>query len=79
MAGNTNAEKIAPAISFLATYSLHHRPVPFGNYLPPNEGQIGSRAASAATAHKMAVIMYTWLKIGLKLNMINPSGPPGTL
>jgi transposase len=46
----------------LAAFSLHHSPTPLGNYLRRMKAKLGPRAATTATAHKMAVIFYTMVK-----------------
>ncbi len=56
--------------------SLHHSPTPLGNYLRRMKAKLGPRAATTATAHKIAVIFYTMVKT--RSNMTNPSGLPET-
>jgi transposase len=46
----------------LAAFSLHHSLTPLGNYLRRMKAKLGPRAATTATAHKMAVIFYTMVK-----------------
>jgi transposase len=46
----------------LAAFSLHHSSTPLGNYLHRMKAKLGPRAATTATAHKMAVIFYTMVK-----------------
>jgi transposase len=46
----------------LAAFSLHHSPTPLGNYLRRMKAKLGPRAATTATAHKIAVIFYTMVK-----------------
>jgi hypothetical protein len=46
----------------LAAYSLHHSPTPLGNYLRRMKTKLDSKAATTATAHKIAVIFYTMVK-----------------
>ena len=46
----------------LAAFSLHHSPTPLGNYLRRMKGKLGPKAATTATAHKIAVIFYTVVK-----------------
>ena len=43
----------------LAAYSLHRTPGPLGDYLRRMKAKLGPRAATTATAHKIAVIFYT--------------------
>jgi transposase len=46
----------------LAAFSLQHSPTPLGNYLRRMKAKLGPRAATTATAHKIAVIFYTIVK-----------------
>jgi hypothetical protein len=46
----------------LAAFSLHHSPTPLGSYLRRMKAKLGPRAATTATAHKIAVIFYTMVK-----------------
>jgi hypothetical protein len=46
----------------LAAFSLHHSPTPLGNYLRRMKAKLGPRAATTATAHKIAIIFYTMVK-----------------
>ena len=46
----------------LAAFSLHHSPTPLGNYLRRMKAKLGPRAATTATAHKIAIIFYTLVK-----------------
>ena len=46
----------------LAAYSLHHSLTPLGNYLRRMKAKLGPKAATMATAHKIAVIFYTMIK-----------------
>lgn len=46
----------------LAAYSLHHSPSPLGNYLRRMKAKLGPKAATTATAHKIALIFYTMVK-----------------
>jgi hypothetical protein len=46
----------------LAAFSLHHSPTSLGNYLRRMKAKLGPRAATTATAHKIAVIFYTIVK-----------------
>ncbi len=42
----------------MAAYSLHRSPTPLGNYLRRMKSKLGPKAATTATAHKIAVIFY---------------------
>jgi hypothetical protein len=46
----------------LAAFSLHHSPTPLGNFLRRMKAKLGPKAATMATAHKIAVIFYTMVK-----------------
>jgi transposase len=46
----------------MAAYSLHHNLTPLGNYLRRMKAKLGPKAATVATAHKIAVIFYTMVK-----------------
>jgi transposase len=46
----------------LAAFSLHHSPTPLGNYLRRMKAKLGPKAATMATAHKIALIFYTIVK-----------------
>jgi hypothetical protein len=46
----------------LAAYSLHHSSTPLGNYLRRMKAKLDSKAATTATAHKIAIIFYTMVK-----------------
>jgi len=46
----------------LAAFSLHHSPTPLGHYLRRMKAKLGPKAATTATAHKIAVIFYTMVK-----------------
>jgi hypothetical protein len=46
----------------LAAHSLHRSPTPMGNYLRPMTTKLGPAAATAASAHKIAVVFYTIVK-----------------
>jgi transposase len=46
----------------LAAFSLHHSPTPLGNYLRRMKAKLGPRAATTATAHKIALMFYTMVK-----------------
>jgi transposase len=43
----------------LAAYGLHRSPTPLGAYLRRMKSKLGPKAATTATAHKIAVIFYT--------------------
>ena len=43
----------------MAAYSLHRSPTLLGNYLRRMKAKLGPKAATTATAHKIAVIFYT--------------------
>jgi transposase len=43
----------------MAAYSLHRSPSPLGTYLRRMKSKLGPKAATTATAHKIAVIFYT--------------------
>ena len=46
----------------MAAFSLHHSRTPLGNYLRRMKAKLGPKAATMATAHKIAVIFYTMVK-----------------
>jgi transposase len=46
----------------LAAFSLHHSLTPLGSYLRRMKAKLGPKAATMATAHKIAVIFYTMVK-----------------
>ena len=46
----------------LAAFSLHHSLTPLGNYLRRMKAKLAPEAATTATAHKIAVILYTMVK-----------------
>jgi transposase len=52
----------------LAVFSLHYSSTPLGNYLRRMKAKLGPRAATTATAHKIAVIFYTMLKNQVEYN-----------
>jgi transposase len=52
----------------LAAFSLHHSSTPLGNYLRRMKAKLGPRAATTATAHKIAVIFYTMVKNQVEYN-----------
>ncbi len=44
----------------LAAHSLHRDQTPMGDYLRRMKAKLGPAAATTATAHKIAIIFYTW-------------------
>ena len=46
----------------LAAYSQHHDPSPMSDFLRRMKGKMDARAATTATAHKIAIISYTMVK-----------------
>jgi transposase len=46
----------------LAAFSLQHSLTPLGNYLRRMKAKLGPKAATMATAHKIATIFYTIIK-----------------
>jgi transposase len=52
----------------LAAFSLHHSLTPLGNYLRRMKAKLGPRAATTATAHKIALIFYTMVKNQVEYN-----------
>ena len=56
----------------MAAYSLRHSLTPLGNYLRRMKAKLGTKAATLATAHKIAVIFTPWSKS--KSNTTRPSG-----
>jgi transposase len=46
----------------MAAHSLHHNLTPLGNYLRRMKAKLSPKAATMATAHKIAVIFYTMVK-----------------
>jgi transposase len=48
--------------------ALHHSLTPLGNYLRRMKAKLGPRAATTATAHKIAVIFYTTVKNQVEYN-----------
>jgi len=57
--GTRKVENRAGQIFRMAAYSLHRSPTPLGNYLRRMKAKLGPKAATTATAHKIAVIFYT--------------------
>jgi len=43
----------------MAAYALHRSPTALGNYLRRMKSKLGPKAATTATAHKIAIIFYT--------------------
>ena len=60
--GKRNVKNRAGHIFRLAAFSLHHSPTPLGNYLRRMKAKMGPKAATTATAHKIALIFYTIVK-----------------
>ena len=46
----------------MAASSLHHSQTPMGNYLRRMKAKLGPAAAITATAHKIAIIVYTMVR-----------------
>lgn len=57
--GTRRVRNRAGQIFRIAAYSLHRSPTPLGNYLRRMKAKLGPQAATTATAHKIAVILYT--------------------
>ena len=57
--GTRKGQNRAGQIFRMAAYSLHRSPTPLGNYLRRMKAKLGPKAATTATAHKIAVIFYT--------------------
>jgi transposase len=57
--GTRKVQNRAGQIFRMAAYSLHRSPTLLGNYLRRMKAKLGPRAATTATAHKIAVIFYT--------------------
>src|SRR6266568_7568497 len=60
--GSPKGQKPAGHLFRLAAFSLHHSLTPLGNYLRRMKAKLGPKAATMATAHKIAVIFYTMVK-----------------
>lgn len=71
--GPRKIQNRAGPIFRMAAYALHRSPTPLGNYLRRRKAQLGPKAASTATAHKIAVIFTPWLPN--KLNTTKAWGP----
>lgn len=56
--GTRRVKNRAGQIFRIAAYSLHSSPTPLGTYLRRLKSKLGPRAATTATAHKIAVIFY---------------------
>jgi transposase len=57
--GTRKLQNRAGQIFRIAAYSLHRSPTPLGTYLRRMKAKLGPKAATTATAHKIAVIFYT--------------------
>jgi len=57
--GTRRVQNRAGQIFRMAAYSLHRSPSPLGSYLRRMKSKLGPKAATTATAHKIAVIFYT--------------------
>jgi transposase len=57
--GTRKVQNRAGQIFRMAAYSLHRSPTPLGTYLRRMKAKLGPKAATTATAHKIAVIFYT--------------------
>jgi hypothetical protein len=53
------AQNRAGQIFRMAAYALHRSPTPLGHYLRRMKAKLGPKAATTATAHKIAIIFYT--------------------
>jgi len=60
--GTRQSKSRAGQLFRLAAYSLHRSATPLGDYLRRMKAKLGPRAATTATAHKIAVIFYTMVK-----------------
>ena len=56
--GTRQVQNRAGQIFRIAAYSLHRSPTPLGNYLRRMKAKLGPKAATTATAHKIALIFY---------------------
>ena len=59
--GTRKLQNRAGQIFRMAGYSLHRSATPLGNYLRRMKSKLGPKAATTATAHKIAVIFYTMI------------------
>ena len=57
--GTRRVQNQAGQIFRMAAYSLHRSPSPLRTYLRRMKSKLGPKAATTATAHKIAVIFYT--------------------
>jgi len=57
--GARHVHNRAGQIFRMAAYALHRSPTPLGTYLRRMKAKLGPKAATTATAHKIAVIFYT--------------------
>jgi transposase len=57
--GGRRVHNRAGQIFRMAAYALHRSPTPLGTYLRRMKAKLGPKAATTATAHKIAVIFYT--------------------
>jgi transposase len=57
--GARRVQNRAGQIFRMAAYALHRSPTPLGTYLRRMKAKLGPKAATTATAHKIAVIFYT--------------------
>src|SRR5271156_4373790 len=62
MAGSAKDQKQGWPFIPPGSFFLHHSPTPLGNYLRRMKAKLGPKAATMATAHKIAVIFYTMVK-----------------
>jgi transposase len=60
--GTRKVQHRAGQLFRMAAYSLHHSLTPMGDYLRRMKFKLGPKAATTATAHKIAVIFYTMVK-----------------
>jgi transposase len=57
--GTRHIQQRAGQLFRLAAHSLHHNQSPLGDFLRRMKAKLGPKAAITATAHKLAVIVYT--------------------
>ena len=62
MEGSPKGQKSDRPFIPLGSLSLHHSLTPLGNYLRRMKAKLGPKAATMATAHKIALIFYTMVK-----------------
>jgi hypothetical protein len=60
--GNRRVKNRAGTLFRLAAHSLHRDKTPMGDYLRRMKAKLGPAAATTATAHKIAIILYTMVK-----------------